>query len=98
MLLLDHPKAIAQLTALERRTFPSGKDRIDHSLNAHDDIANSVAGTAVLSSQDREQKVPLVAPIIVGQPMAIPGQSSTAAFYDYYSSGNRYWGPSSPRA
>jgi hypothetical protein len=94
MLLLDHPKAIAQLSALERRTFSSGKDRIDHPLNAHDDIANAVAGAAVLASQDREQKVPLVGPILFGQPMSIPGQSSTAAFYEYYSGSNsNFWGP-----
>ena len=91
--LLDHPKAIAQLSALERRTFPSGKDRIDHPLNAHDDIANSVAGAAVLASQNRKQRIPMVAPIIVGHPMVFPGQSSTAAFYEYYSGGNQYWGP-----
>lgn len=94
--LLDHPKAIAQLAALERRTFPSGKDRIDHPLNGHDDIANSVAGAAVLASQDREQKVPLIAPIIVGQPISIPGQSSTAGFYEYCGSDDRRssgWGP-----
>jgi hypothetical protein len=85
VLLLDHPKAIAQFAALERRTFPSGKDRIDHPINSHDDIANAIAGAAVLASQDREQHIPLVAPIILSlQEPDIFGRSATEAFYDYY--------------
>jgi hypothetical protein len=80
--LLDHVRAIAQFAALERRTFPSGKDRIDHPLNGHDDLANAIAGAAVLASADREQAIPLVAPIIVSQNMPpSPGMSTTAAFY-----------------
>jgi hypothetical protein len=46
--LLDHPKALNQLCNLERRTARSGKDSIDHSPGAHDDIANSLAGAATL--------------------------------------------------
>jgi hypothetical protein len=42
--LLDHPRLIAQLCGLERRTARSGKDSIDHAPGAHDDIANAVAG------------------------------------------------------
>ncbi len=42
--LLDHPRLIAQLTGLERRTARSGKDSIDHSPGAHDDVVNAVAG------------------------------------------------------
>ena len=44
--LLDHPKLIAQLCGLERRTARGGKDSIDHAPNAHDDLANAVAGVA----------------------------------------------------
>ena len=48
--LLDHPKMIAQLCSLERRTARGGKDSIDHPPgNHHDDIINCVAGT--LTSQ-----------------------------------------------
>lgn len=44
--LLDHPKMIAQLCSLERRTARGGKDSIDHPPgNNHDDIINCVAGT-----------------------------------------------------
>ena len=92
VLLLDHPRAIAQLASLERRTFPSGKDRIDHPLNGHDDIANSIAGAAVLASQDREQKIPMVAPIILSlQEPAIFGKSTTAAFYEFYGGNAHRW-------
>jgi hypothetical protein len=42
--LLDHPKMVAQLCGLERRTARGGRDSIDHPPNQHDDIANCVAG------------------------------------------------------
>lgn len=42
--LLEHPKLLQQLVGLERRVARSGKDSIDHSPGAHDDIANAVAG------------------------------------------------------
>jgi hypothetical protein len=45
--LLDHPRLIAQLCGLERRTARSGKDSIDHAPGAHDDLANAVAGALV---------------------------------------------------
>ena len=49
--LLDHPRLIAQLCALERRSARGGRDSIDHPPNAHDDIANSVAGLASVNTQ-----------------------------------------------
>ena len=42
--LLDEPRLVAQLVGLERRTARGGRDRIDHGPNAHDDVANAVAG------------------------------------------------------
>ncbi len=42
--LLDHPKLIAQLCSLERRTWRGGRDSIDHPPNQHDDIVNACAG------------------------------------------------------
>jgi hypothetical protein len=45
--LLDSKKLISQIFNLERRTARSGKDSIDHPVGAHDDLANSVAGTLV---------------------------------------------------
>jgi hypothetical protein len=46
--LLDHPKLIAQLCALERRTARGGRDSIDHPPNGHDDVVNSAAGAVQL--------------------------------------------------
>jgi hypothetical protein len=46
ILLPDNPRLVNQLAGLERRTSRGGKDTIDHSPGAHDDIANVVAGVA----------------------------------------------------
>jgi hypothetical protein len=48
--LLDDKKLTAQLCGLERRTARGGRDSIDHSPGAHDDVANCVAGAVVLAS------------------------------------------------
>jgi hypothetical protein len=40
--LLDHPRLVAQICGLERRTARGGRDSIDHPPGQHDDIANSV--------------------------------------------------------
>ena len=45
--LLDEPRSIAQLCALEGRTARSGLDTIDHPLGGHDDLINAIAGVAV---------------------------------------------------
>jgi hypothetical protein len=42
--LLDHPRLVAQLCGLERRTSRGGRDSIDHGPHGHDDLANCVAG------------------------------------------------------
>jgi hypothetical protein len=46
--LLDIPELLRELRGLERRRGPSGKDRVDHRSNAHDDLSNACAGAAVL--------------------------------------------------
>lgn len=46
--LLDHPRLVAQLCALERRTARGGRDSIDHPPMGHDDVANAAAGVLVL--------------------------------------------------
>ena len=48
--LLDHPRMIAQICALERRTARSGKDSIDHPPGQHDDIANAACGALLLAA------------------------------------------------
>jgi hypothetical protein len=42
----DNSRLANQIAALERRTSRGGKDSIDHPPNAHDDLANVVAGVA----------------------------------------------------
>ena len=44
--LLDHPRAVSQIVALERRTSRGGRDSIDHPPGGHDDVANAIAGVA----------------------------------------------------
>jgi hypothetical protein len=88
VLLIDDPKATAEFVGLVRRTYPGGKDKIDHETNAHDDLANAIAGAAVLASLDREQEFVLVPPILVsGGPRNIPG-SDMGGHVDY--NGGRY--------
>jgi hypothetical protein len=47
--LLDHPRLVAQLCSLERRTARSGRESIDHARGTQDDIAIVVAGALVLA-------------------------------------------------
>ena len=51
--LLEHPRLIAQLCALERRTARGGRESIDHPPNGHDDIANAVAGVLTLAGIEK---------------------------------------------
>ena len=44
--ILDHPRSTSQLVGLERRTARGGRDSIDHSPGAHDDLSNAIAGAA----------------------------------------------------
>ena len=52
--LVDHPKTVAQLCALERRTTRGGRESIDHGPNGHDDCANAVAGVVFETLNARE--------------------------------------------
>jgi hypothetical protein len=49
--LLELPRLASQLIGLERRTARGGRDSIDHTPNAHDDIANAAAGALVLANE-----------------------------------------------
>jgi hypothetical protein len=57
--LLDNPRLISQLCNLERRTARSGKDSIDHSPNAHDDLINAAAGALVLAGTRKKLARPV---------------------------------------
>jgi hypothetical protein len=48
--LLDHPRLISQLCALETRTARGGRDSIDHVPGGHDDVINAAAGALVLAA------------------------------------------------
>ena len=85
--LLDDARLIAQIVGLERRTARGGKDSIDHAPNAHDDLANSVAGVvAALASSahgyDSSMKW-------VGGPE--PGQGRSLWQHPYFNSGRFRW-------
>ena len=49
--LLDNPRLTTQFASLERKTSSSGKDRVDHGPNGHDDLCNSVAIALVAKSR-----------------------------------------------
>jgi hypothetical protein len=48
--LLDDPTLVKQIAGLERRTRSGGRDLIDHPPGGHDDLANAVAGVAVVAA------------------------------------------------
>ena len=55
--LLDNPRLISQLCALERRTARGGRDSIDHPPGAHDDVANAAVGALLMAGIVRNQGV-----------------------------------------
>lgn len=64
--LLDDETLKRQLVGLERRLSRGGKELISHAPNAHDDIANSVAGVvAAILKRDRQPDMMLFGPIAI---------------------------------
>jgi hypothetical protein len=51
---------VTQFAGLERRTFPTGKDRVNHCPAGHDDLCNAAAGALELAAQEPVQKIPMV--------------------------------------
>ena len=47
--LPNHPRLLAQLSALQRRPGSQGRNAIDHPTGGHDDVANVCAGACVLA-------------------------------------------------
>ncbi len=47
---VELPRLASQFCGLERRTARGGRDSIDHSPGAHDDIANAAAGALLLTA------------------------------------------------
>jgi hypothetical protein len=56
--LVDNQKAVNQLCSLERRTARSGRESIDHPPNAHDDLANVIAGVVAECRKAMASMVP----------------------------------------
>jgi hypothetical protein len=52
--LLDHPRLLGQLSALERRTSRGGKDTVSHPPAGHDDLAVVCAGVLTRATAERE--------------------------------------------
>jgi hypothetical protein len=55
--LIDNPRMVHQFAALERRTFRTGRDVIDHGPLGRDDCANAAAGALVLAGDDNDLNV-----------------------------------------
>jgi hypothetical protein len=53
--LISNQRLVNQLAALERKTNPSGRDRVDHPPGGHDDIAVAAAGALVLCSSQSKR-------------------------------------------
>ncbi len=62
--LIDNPRLVAQFAALERRTFSTGRDRVDHGRNGHDDLANAAAGALTLAARRRHFEPVIVVPFV----------------------------------
>jgi hypothetical protein len=56
--LPDHPRLVQQLQGLERRPTGTGRDAIDHRSRGHEDLANAVAGAAVLAMRAAQTPEP----------------------------------------
>ena len=62
--LLDNDHLVRQIVSLERRTSRGGRDSIDHSPGAHDDLANAVAGALVTTFKEQTYNAKFHAPIV----------------------------------
>jgi hypothetical protein len=51
--LLDNRRLVSQFAGLERRSFPTGKQVIDHGPGGHDDLCNAAAGALVLAASKK---------------------------------------------
>jgi hypothetical protein len=96
--LLDNRRLVTQLASLERKTSSQGNDKIDHSPGGHDDAANVCSGALVAATANKEQVIPIVAPIITGRSAErspIPGQTASEAYCSWIAGGGgaNDWGP-----
>jgi hypothetical protein len=73
--LLDNARLIQELAGIERKTGP-GRDKYDHAVGAHDDLAAACCGSLVLAAS-KPRVVTTGTSIIIcgGGPRNIPGSS-----------------------
>jgi hypothetical protein len=71
--LLDNQRLVNQFCALERRIFPSGKDKINHERGRHDDLCNAAAGALVLASRRQNFEPKIVMQFVHFVPRRVPG-------------------------
>ena len=65
--LLDNPRIVGEFVGLERRQARGGREIIDHPLNGHDDVVNSVAGALYLAAAGAAKaRLVHLAPVAVG--------------------------------
>ena len=82
--LLDHPRLIAQLTSLERRTSRVGRDTVDHPPGGRDDVVNAAAGALVVAAQPGRGWIALdLNPIAAVLPKLNPYQQQIAEAFPY---------------
>jgi hypothetical protein len=55
--LIDSGRLASQLRQLERRTAPTGKDRVDHGPGLHDDLANAAMGAIRLAALKTDRAI-----------------------------------------
>jgi hypothetical protein len=65
--LIDNPRLVSQIAALERRTFSTGRDRVDHGRSGHDDLANAAAGALTLAARRRHFEPVIVVPFVASR-------------------------------
>jgi hypothetical protein len=53
--LPDDQRLLRQLLSLERKQTRTGRELVDHAPNAHDDVANAVAGACVLVGEPKSE-------------------------------------------
>jgi hypothetical protein len=83
--LIDNARLIAQFAGLERRTFSTGRDRVDHGRQGRDDAANAAAGALVLAAaRHGDYDEPgHVMPFVIGTPRNIPGSDLPPQYAHY---------------
>ena len=65
--LLDNLKLVNQISSLQRHTGSSGKQRVDHPKNGHDDLANAACGAIVLAAATDGVRIVRHEPVQISQ-------------------------------